>query len=82
MPGEKGGTICQEVMEKAHPGGAALEQGEAQEWEEPGEEEWVAQEQAQGRMENALVLNAARLYLTKPESLVILSNAPNAGKRW
>jgi hypothetical protein len=69
-------------MEKAHPGGAALEQGEAQESEEPGEEEWAAQEQEQVRMENAPVLSVEQLCLTNPESRVTLSNAPNVGKKW
>ena len=67
---------------KAHPGGAVLEQGEVPEWEEPGEEEWVAQEQEQVQMENALVLNAERLSLMKWACPVIIGNAPNAEKRW
>ena len=70
------------MTEKAHLGEAAPEQGEVREWEEPGKEEWTAQEQGQVQMENALVLNAERLYLTNLESRVTLGNAPNVGKRW
>jgi hypothetical protein len=69
-------------MEKARPGGVAPEQGEVREWEEPGEEEWAAQGQAQVRMENASVPSAARLCLMRLEFPAIIGNAPNAGKRW
>ena len=69
-------------MEKAHPGGAAPVQGEVQEWEAPGEEEWAALEQAQVRKENALALNAERLSLMKWAFPVIAANVPNVGKRW
>jgi hypothetical protein len=64
---QTGGQICQEVTEKAHPGGAALEQGGVQEWEEPGEEEWTARGLAQGQRENASVQNVKRLLLMKQE---------------
>jgi hypothetical protein len=74
--------ICQEVTEKAHPGGVALGQGEVPEWEGPVEEERAAREQVQVRKENALVLNAERLSLMKSACPVILGIAQNAGKRW
>lgn len=70
------------MTEKAHPGGAALEQGEVPEWGELGEEQWAAQEQVQVRKENALVLNAERLSLMKWACPVIIGNAQNAEKRW
>jgi hypothetical protein len=69
-------------MEKAHPGGAALEQGRVREWEEPGEEEWAAQGRAQGQRGNVSVQNAARLYLMRLEFPVTIGSAPNAVKRW
>jgi hypothetical protein len=48
------------------------EQAEVLEWVELGEEEWVAPEPVQVRMENALVLNAERLFLMKSERSVTL----------
>jgi len=41
--------ICQEVMEQAHPGEAAKEPEELQEWGDLEVEEWAAPEQAQVR---------------------------------
>jgi hypothetical protein len=70
------------VREQAHPGGAVLEQGEAQEWVDPVGEEWAAPERVQVRMENALVLNVERVSLMKWMSPVIIGNAPNVGQKW
>jgi hypothetical protein len=70
------------VTEQAHPGGAVLEQGKAQEWVDPGGEEWAAPERAQVRMGNALVLNVERVSLMKWASPVIIGNALNAGQKW
>jgi hypothetical protein len=70
------------VTEQGHPGGAILEQGEAQEWVGLLEEEWVATERARVRMENAPVLNVGRLFLMKWASPVITGNAQIAGQKW
>jgi hypothetical protein len=53
------------VTEQAHPGGAVLEQGEAQECVDLVGEEWAAPERVQVRMENACAQNAEQLLLMK-----------------
>jgi len=70
------------VTERAHPGGAVLEQGEVPEWGELVEEEWAVQSRAQGQRENAYVRNAARFYLMRLEFPVTIGSAPNVEKRW
>ena len=54
-------------MGQAPPGGAVLEQGEAQEWVDLVGEEWAAPEPVQVRLENVCVQNAERLLLMKQE---------------
>jgi hypothetical protein len=60
------------VTEQAHPGGAVLEQGGAQEWVDLVGEEWVVPEPGQARQENVCVQNAERLLLMKLEHPVTL----------
>ena len=69
------------MTELARPGGAVLEQGEAQEWVELGEEEWVAPERVQDPEENAFALNAGRVSSMKWASPVIIGNAQNVGQK-
>lgn len=70
------------MTERVRPGEAVLAQGEVQEWETPGEEEWAAPEQGQVRRENVLVLSVGQLSLTKRAFPVIAGNVPSVGKRW
>jgi hypothetical protein len=70
------------VTELAQPGGVVQEQGEAPEWVELAEGEWVAPGQAQVLQEIACVQSAERRLLMKSEHPVILRNAPNAEQRW
>jgi len=70
------------VTELAQPGGVVLEQGEAPEWVELAEGEWVAQEPVQVRGESVCVQSAERRLPMKSEHPVTLRNAPNAEQRW
>jgi hypothetical protein len=69
------------VTEQALLGVVVRVPGEAQEWVDPGGEEWAAPERVQVRMENALVLNVERLSPMKSASPVIIGNAPNVGQK-
>jgi hypothetical protein len=69
-------------MEQAHPGGAALEQEEVREWEDPAGEEWVAPVRVRVRKENAFALNAGHASPMKWPSPAIIGNAHNAAQRW
>jgi len=53
------------VTEQVHSGVVVRVPGEVPEWVELGEEEWAGPERVQVRMENALVLNAERVFLMK-----------------
>ena len=70
------------MTELAQPGGVVLEQGEAPEWVELVEGEWVAQEPVQVWQGSVFVPNAELSQLMRLEFLALLSNAPNVGQRW